>query len=241
VYEQVQNDELKTKLAQSSSDGPSSDSQSVPLTRPDNLKLFNKDFRTMTPQEIPDESVDLVLAFDIPEPRIKEDEGERIHEQLMECASSWLKEGGLLVMYVEQRFLARAICTRPPMLQFYHVLSVLPSGIDLQQPSRKTRFTEEWRPYCVYVRGVRDTQPISPESSTTSNRIGGGMETYSDQKDFICEFIKRLSPPDSTICDPFMGKGIVGQAALELGRTYIGIEEETAMFLSAMNTLHKQL
>jgi DNA modification methylase len=68
-----------------------------------------------------------------------------------------------------------------------------------------------------------------------------GMETYSDQKDFIREFIKRLLPSDSTICDPFMGKGIVGQAALELGRTYIGIEKETTMFLSAMNTLHEQL
>jgi hypothetical protein len=190
------------------------------------------------PQEISDQSVDLVLALDFPEPQIREDEGGRIYEQLMECASSWLKDGGLLVMYVEQRFLARAICTRPPMLQFYHVLSVLPSGIDFQQPSRNTRFTEEWRPYCVYVRGVRDTLPLSPESSTTSDRIGGGMETYSDQKDFIREFIKRLSPPDSTICDPFMGKGIVGQAALELGRTYIGIEKERTMFLSAMNTLH---
>jgi hypothetical protein len=239
VYEQVQNDKLKTKLAQSSSGGSSSDSQSVPLTRPDNLKLFNKDFRTMTLQEIPDQSVDLVLALDFHEPRIREDEGGRIHEQLMECASSWLKDGGLLVMYVEQRFLGRAICTRPPMLQFYHVLSVLPSGIDFQQPSRNTMFTEEWRPYFVYVRGVRDTLPLSPESSTTSDRIG--METYSDQKDFIHEFIKRLSPPDSTICDPFMGIGIVGQAALELGRTYIGIEKETTMFRSAMNTLHEQL
>ncbi|MGB6530198.1 MAG: DNA methyltransferase [Candidatus Nitrosopolaris sp.] len=239
VYEQVQNDKLKTKLAQSSSGGSSSDSQSVPLTRPDNLKLFNKDFRTMTLQEIPDQSVDLVLALDFPEPQIREDEGGRIHEQLMECASSWLKDGGLLVMYVEQRFLGRAICTRPPMLQFYHVLSVLPSGIDFQQPSRNTMFTEEWRPYFVYVRGVRDTLPLSPESSTTSDRIG--METYSDQKDFIHEFIKRLSPPDSTICDPFMGIGIVGQAALELGRTYIGIEKETTMFRSAMNTLHEQL
>jgi hypothetical protein len=38
-----------------------------------------------------------------------------------------------------------------------------------------------------------------------------------------------------------MGKGIIIQAAMELGRTYIGIEKETTMFLSAMNILHKQL
>jgi hypothetical protein len=65
-------------------------------------------------------------------------------------------------------------------------------------------------------------------------------ETYSDQKDFIREFIKRLSPHNSTINDPFMGKGIIGQAPLELGSTYIWIEKETTLFLSAMNILHEQ-
>jgi hypothetical protein len=74
VYAQIQNNKLKTKLAQSSSCGSSLDSQSVSLTMPDNLKLFNKDFRTMIPQEIPNQSVDLVLALDFPEPRIREDE-----------------------------------------------------------------------------------------------------------------------------------------------------------------------
>jgi hypothetical protein len=38
-----------------------------------------------------------------------------------------------------------------------------------------------------------------------------------------------------------MGKGIIGRDVLELGRIYIGIEKETTMFLSAMNTLHEQL
>jgi hypothetical protein len=37
-----------------------------------------------------------------------------------------------------------------------------------------------------------------------------------------------------------MGEGIVAQAALSLGRAYIGIEKETMMFLSAMKTLHEQ-
>jgi hypothetical protein len=37
-----------------------------------------------------------------------------------------------------------------------------------------------------------------------------------------------------------MGKGIIGQAPLELGSTYIWIEKETTLFLSAMNILHEQ-
>jgi hypothetical protein len=36
-----------------------------------------------------------------------------------------------------------------------------------------------------------------------------------------------------------MGRGTVGQAALAQGRTYIGIEPETTLFLSPMNILHE--
>jgi DNA modification methylase len=66
------------------------------------------------------------------------------------------------------------------------------------------------------------------------------MEVFSDQKDFIRNFIKRLSPAGSTICNPFMGKGIIGRATLAMGRTYIGIERDTVLFLSTMNMLHEQ-
>ncbi|MGB8935744.1 MAG: hypothetical protein WCC17_11635 [Candidatus Nitrosopolaris sp.] len=72
-------------------------------SRRDNLKLFNKDFRAVTQGEIPDGSIDLVLALNFTEVSIREDEEGRIHEKLIESASRWLKEGGLLVMYAGQR------------------------------------------------------------------------------------------------------------------------------------------
>ena len=77
----------------------------------DNLKLVNKDFRIV----IPDGSVGLVLVLNFPEVRIIEDERGRIHEQLMKCVSKWLKDSGLLAMHVEERFLPRAICEKPPL------------------------------------------------------------------------------------------------------------------------------
>jgi DNA modification methylase len=103
--------------------------------------------------------------------------------------------------------------------------------------SKNTMFKEEWRPLCVYVKGVRDTQPIPPQISST-DKIGGGVEVWSDQVEFVKELLKKLSPANGTIVDPFMGKGIIGQAALGIGRTYIGIERESTLFLTAMNTLH---
>lgn len=54
----------------------------------DNLKLINKDFRTITKEDIPDGSVDLVLVLDFPEPRIREDEGGRQYQQLMNASKA---------------------------------------------------------------------------------------------------------------------------------------------------------
>jgi hypothetical protein len=73
VYEQVQSEKLKSKL-QRPTEGQAQQQQEV---RRDNLKLINKDFRTVTRDEIPDGSADLVLVLDFPEPRIREDEGGR--------------------------------------------------------------------------------------------------------------------------------------------------------------------
>jgi len=108
VFEQVQTDKLKSKLQTDS-----------PALRRDNLRLINKDFRTISHDEIPDESVDLVLVLDFPEPRIREDEGFRVYAQLMQAGCSWLKDGGILTMHVQQRYLPRAICEKPPLLHSF--------------------------------------------------------------------------------------------------------------------------
>lgn len=97
IYEKVQSDKLKTKLAANQGDNELNSShprrqQRDDDTKPDNLQLFNQDFRTLTMSDIPDNSVDLMLVLDFPEPRIREDEGGKMHEQLMECASRWLKD-----------------------------------------------------------------------------------------------------------------------------------------------------
>jgi ParB-like chromosome segregation protein Spo0J len=93
VFERVQTEKLKSKLQ---TDGPAQE------LRRDNLRLINKDFRTISHDDIPDESVDLVLVLDFPEPRIREDEGFRVYAQLMQAGCGWLKDGGILAMRVQQ-------------------------------------------------------------------------------------------------------------------------------------------
>lgn len=218
MYEQVQDNKLKSKL-QTEGGGQE-------LKR-DNLKLINKDFRTLTRDDIPDESADLVLVPDFPEPRITEDQGFRIYEQLMKSSCDWLKDGGMLAMHVEQRYLPRAICERPPGF----IIALFDQAQDGYC----------WRPVIAYVKGVRDTQP-TPSQKNFTDSIGAGQDVYANKQELATEMIKRLSPIGSVVVDPFMGQsnGTVGMAAVCLGRTYIGIERETTQFLSAMIIMYDE-
>ena len=56
MYEQVQQEKLESKLQ----------TEGAQEVRRDNLKLLNKDFRTITSADIPDRSADLVLVLDFP-------------------------------------------------------------------------------------------------------------------------------------------------------------------------------
>ena len=227
VFQQVQTDKLKNKLQTNSP---------MQELRRDNLKLINRDFRTISREDIHDGSVDLVLVLDFPEPRITEDQGFRIYEQLMKASCDWLRDGGMLAMHVEQRYLPRAICEKPSLLQFYHIISIS----DEAQDRSSIMFQEEWQPLIVYVKGVRDTQPATPQKGSTDT-VDIRSDVYADEQDFSAEMIKRLSPSGSTIVEPFMGqsKGMTGMAAIHLGRTYIGIERDATQFLFAMNMLYE--
>ena len=135
-----------------------------------NMHLLNKDFRLLTQEEMPDGSMDLVLALQFPDPKIPEDDGGRIHEQLMERSSRWLKERGVLAMHVEHHLLPRVICSRPSAFQFYRLVCVdyvghdneggIASGMDLNV---------SWRPYIVFVNGPPETQPLIESGLQTIN------------------------------------------------------------------------
>ncbi len=65
VYEQVQSEKLKSKLqGQQRTEGAARRRQQQQEVRRDNLKLINKDFRTVTRDEMPDGSADLVCLRD---------------------------------------------------------------------------------------------------------------------------------------------------------------------------------
>jgi hypothetical protein len=211
----------------------------------ESVRLVNKDFRLVGQEEIQHGSIDLVLALSFPDPKIPEDEGGKIQEHLMGCAYPWLKEGGLLAMHVEQSLLPRVICSRPPGFQFFCMICVLqqekmdnetagPIGmVTLFDTTEGFNRREYWRPYVVLVKGQRDTQPL------VGPNILELIYTAGDVIDLATALVLTLCPATGSICDPFMGKGVVGDATIRFGqgRKYIGIERDRGLFLYVRDIL----
>jgi hypothetical protein len=192
-----------------------------------NMHLLNKDFRLVTQEEMPDWSMDLVLVLQFPDPKIPEDEGGRIHEQLIERSSRWLKEGSARNTC---HLLPRLICCRPSAFQFYRLVCVHYVGHD-KESGIVSGLNVSWRPYIVFVKDPPETQPL----------IESGLQTINakTEMDVARALVAGLSLHGGSVCDPFMGKGIVGKAtmAVEGGRKYIGIERDHGLFLSAVDAL----
>jgi site-specific DNA-methyltransferase (adenine-specific) len=57
----------------------------------------------------------------------------------------------------------------------------------------------------------------------------------------LCDWwVRYISPPDGLVCDPFMGSGTTGLAALKRGRRFIGIERDAGYFATAERRLAEQ-
>jgi hypothetical protein len=70
---------------------------------------------------------------------------------------------------------------------------------------------------------------------TGSGEMKAGEHGHSAGTPFnVCDWwIRYICPPGGTVCDPFMGSGTTGLAAVLLGRSFVGIERDAGYFALA--------
>lgn len=66
-----------------------------------------------------------------------------------------------------------------------------------------------------------------------------GLHPTEKPRKLMAEIIKDFTNPGQLICDPFMGSGTTGVAAVQLGRKFIGIEKDPKYFELACDRLDK--
>lgn len=98
----------------------------------------------------------------------------------------------------------------------------------------------QWQPILFYgedisgfgsVNGVLKTDRIhfTGVGSERDKSLGGG-HTCPKPLNFMRRLLTRYTNEGETICDPFLGSGTTGVAAVQMGRNFIGCEMDTKYF-----------
>lgn len=75
---------------------------------------------------------------------------------------------------------------------------------------------------------------VFPAGHGRAQDSAGGHGHPAGTPALLCDWwVRYLTPADGVVCDPFMGSGTVGLAALKRGRKFIGIERDPTYFETA--------
>lgn len=182
--------------------------------------------------EIPENSVDLIFTDP---PYIKA--GIPCYEAVAKLGAGVLKDGGFLVVYASDYWLAE---TFPPMLKWlnywylYHHISTQTASIFPR------KLWAKGKSLIAFSKGKGipfkwHNNYYAPPKKEKSHRRDNWEQTVDEAKFFI----ENLCPIGGLVLDPMCGSGTTCVATKELGRNYIGIdlsEEQCAMTCSRLDT-----
>jgi 16S rRNA G966 N2-methylase RsmD len=226
VYKQLQFSEKRAELSANES----------AIKLPDGLKLFHGDFRTVSQNEIKDDSIDLILT-DPPYGR----EDLPIHADLAKLAARVLKPGGSLVLFSGVLFQPEVnnYILSARELSWIDQFIIEHNGNSLR--SYLSNLRENYKSLLWFVKGDRDDvstaglahDKLFRESSPPDKALHNMAQSPKE-----CEYVINhiLFAQNQIILDPFMGSGTTGIAALRNNRQFIGIEIDSTKFeIAQMN------
>ncbi|MGD9729880.1 MAG: site-specific DNA-methyltransferase [Nitrospiraceae bacterium] len=192
--------------------------------RSQNSKVFIKSLADITPDEIPDESVDAIIT-DPPYPQ----EFIALFDELGALAARVLKPGGSLIALVGQSYLPQYIELLSRHLDYHWTIGVhTPGGQAVQLWAKEVNTF--WKPALWFTKGKRDGQWQSDFIRTDANNNDKAHHAWGQSEQLTVGLVERGSLRGDTVLDPFLGGGTTGVVCQASGRKFIGIEidEDTA-------------
>lgn len=183
---------------------------------PANVDIRIGDFRSVL--DLSESSVDLLFT-DPPYPK----DYLGLWRKLGVFAARVLKPGRLLITYTGQYHLPVVLSALAESLEYVWLGALVTPGQHNQVQRRWIRSAA--KPLLFFAKG-----PYEPREWFDDAYISEGRqkENHRWQQSLGAAryYIERLSKPDETICDPFLGSGTTAVAAHELGRRFVGCDAD---------------
>jgi tRNA G10 N-methylase Trm11 len=241
VYGQLRREERKVELIEKAKIAPTFGPTGKGTAGNAEVQLYHSDFRQLTEQQIPPESVDLIFT-DPP----YDAEHLPLYQDLAKYANKWLKEGGCLVMYAGHWALPTILeYTKFNNLQYWWILCVKHTGG--RQRMHKHRVWVRWKPLLWFVKGPVGTHPANmindvddfiTSKPPEDNKLIHEWEQSTVEANYI---IENLSVEHQLVVDPFLGSGSSGVAAVKLNRRFIGSEIDQNYYTTASDRIRRAI
>jgi len=192
--------------------------------------LHRGDFRKLSPQLIPDESVHLILTdppYDAGSVRLFDDAARE--------AARILRPGGSMLVYSGQKYLFEVGEELQRHLRYWWTICLQHSGD--ANLLRKLGVRANWKPIIWMVKGTRgDVSRILGDVI-----IGGGREKdaheWQQAEEEAALLIESFTEAGETVVDFFAGSCTTGKAAEKLGRKWVGFEIDETTVAEAQRRL----
>ena len=199
--------------------------------RAQNSKVFIKSLADITPEEIPDESIDAIIT-DPPYPK----EFVPLFDDLGALAARVLKPGGSLIALVGQSYLPQYMELLSRHLDYHWTIGVhMPGGQAVQLWAKEVNTF--WKPALWFTKGPRDGQWQSDFIRTDVNNNDKAHHHWGQSEQLTLGLIERGSLRGDTVLDPFMGGGTTGVVCQGNGRKFIGVEVDEAAARGAIKRM----
>jgi hypothetical protein len=132
--------------------------------------------------------------------------------------------GGSLLAYSGQGNLPEALTRLSEHLRYWWVLSLTHGHGSQNLPGKFV--TIGWKPILWFVKDRRRSKRYLADrlSGSAPRKQSGAVPEWSQGRAELAPLIETLTAPGELIVDPFAGSGTTGEAAVGLGREFVGAE-----------------
>ncbi len=171
---------------------------------------------------VADDSLDLIWC----DPPYAQPE---LYEDLAAFAARTLKPGAACLAYCGQHHLPGILAAMSRHLSYWWVLS-----LDLRHGRKGAdhakRVFIEWKPIVWFVKGELTPRQryVGDGPVAVQPELGKRLHRWEQDTATPDYYIFNLTETDALVCDPMMGTGSTGVAALRAGRRFLGLERDAA-------------